>query len=503
MRRPSAVRSRHVTLDLLDPGGGLLFERAEAVAALRAAGAGRSAHRARPAHPRGTCPGTQRSRSSAQRSSSRASSLTAPPVPALERLGLLLGLAVRIRELQHGRRPVGEIGAHGIAGGARGYGSPSRSCQRSTHSSSSSAPAAATRRASDLCRPPICVRLPVRERRQLRANFPRRARSSSATITVSSSGACASTIPHGRRSESARTPARPGASRPPVPRRRRSTGSRSRAPGAEHASDLSGRHPQIPFLRQHDDVGAGRRGARDERLGAVEVRRLVLPSSSSARTRRGSGRASRSQLPYGPHRGVWRSLVARSVRVGEVPSSNLGTPIALPAGAALRGAGRPSRSRRRRGSARPAAHEQAAGQADDVQVVALDALDERGAAALDRVAARAALPLARCDVRGEVARRQRTERDERRRRLDDLPRPASAGRDRTRPRAFAPTAPEHPLGLARVLRASRRCARRGRRSCRRRAPAGRRRSPETERALPARARETSCVASASGGSCSS
>ena len=27
--------------------------------------------------------------------------------------------------------------------------------------------------------------------------------------------------------------------------------------------------------------------------------------------------------------GVWRSLVARSVRVGEVPSSNLGTPISL------------------------------------------------------------------------------------------------------------------------------------------------------------------------------
>src|SRR5438874_1881425 len=31
-----------------------------------------------------------------------------------------------------------------------------------------------------------------------------------------------------------------------------------------------------------------------------------------------------------PHIGVWRSLVARSVRVGEVPSSNLGTPIACP-----------------------------------------------------------------------------------------------------------------------------------------------------------------------------
>src|SRR5947209_5050387 len=28
-----------------------------------------------------------------------------------------------------------------------------------------------------------------------------------------------------------------------------------------------------------------------------------------------------------PQLGVWRSLVARSVRVGEVPSSNLGTPI--------------------------------------------------------------------------------------------------------------------------------------------------------------------------------
>src|SRR5438093_12509028 len=29
--------------------------------------------------------------------------------------------------------------------------------------------------------------------------------------------------------------------------------------------------------------------------------------------------------------GVWRSLVARSVRVGEVPSSNLGTPMGKPA----------------------------------------------------------------------------------------------------------------------------------------------------------------------------
>src|SRR5688572_17786253 len=31
-------------------------------------------------------------------------------------------------------------------------------------------------------------------------------------------------------------------------------------------------------------------------------------------------------VPF-PQLGVWRSLVARSVRVGEVPSSNLGTPM--------------------------------------------------------------------------------------------------------------------------------------------------------------------------------
>jgi hypothetical protein len=43
---------------------------------------------------------------------------------------------------------------------------------------------------------------------------------------------------------------------------------------------------------------------------------------------------------------VWRSLVARSVRVGEVPSSNLGTPISLPS--------RRPESRVRREDARPA-----------------------------------------------------------------------------------------------------------------------------------------------------
>ena len=57
------------------------------------------------------------------------------------------------------------------------------------------------------------------------------------------------------------------------------------------------------------------------------------------------------------------------------------------------------------------ADEQRGRQADDVQVVALDPLDERGAAALDRVAAGASLPLAERQVRGEVARRQGPEGD--------------------------------------------------------------------------------------------
>src|SRR5262249_29258580 len=41
---------------------------------------------------------------------------------------------------------------------------------------------------------------------------------------------------------------------------------------------------------------------------------------------RGDGCDRDPPLPC-PGLGVWRSLVARSVRVGEVPSSNLGTPI--------------------------------------------------------------------------------------------------------------------------------------------------------------------------------
>ena len=66
-------------------------------------------------------------------------------------------------------------------------------------------------------------------------------------------------------------------------------------------------------------------------------------------------------------------------------------------------------------------HEQRRRQADDVQVVALDPLDERRAATLDRIAAGASLPLPERDVGREVARRELAERDGRRLVLDELP----------------------------------------------------------------------------------
>src|SRR5207247_10537459 len=62
-------------------------------------------------------------------------------------------------------------------------------------------------------------------------------------------------------------------------------------------------------------------------------------------------------------------------------------------------------------------------EADDVEVVALDPLHEGGATALDGLAAGAALPLAARDVRGQVARRQRPERDPRLVVCDRLPAP--------------------------------------------------------------------------------
>ena len=57
------------------------------------------------------------------------------------------------------------------------------------------------------------------------------------------------------------------------------------------------------------------------------------------------------------------------------------------------------------------ADEEGRGKTDDIEVVALDALDEGGAAALDCIAARSALPLAGAYVLGHVPRRQLPEHD--------------------------------------------------------------------------------------------
>src|SRR5438876_12149964 len=57
------------------------------------------------------------------------------------------------------------------------------------------------------------------------------------------------------------------------------------------------------------------------------------------------------------------------------------------------------------------AHQERAGKPDHVQVVAFDALDERGADALDRVRAGSALPLPCPYVRRDIARVERTEPD--------------------------------------------------------------------------------------------
>ena len=99
-----------------------------------------------------------------------------------------------------------------------------------------------------------------------------------------------------------------------------------------------------------------------------------------------------------------------------------------------------TRSRRRRRSARPSSRtSSAAGKADDVEVVALDPLDEAGAEALDRVGAGALAPLlaARCSAamsRGVSARKVTASSS----RARAPPRRASAGRGPRRPRASGP-----------------------------------------------------------------
>src|SRR5262245_38724390 len=58
-------------------------------------------------------------------------------------------------------------------------------------------------------------------------------------------------------------------------------------------------------------------------------------------------------------------------------------------------------------------HEEPRWEADDVQVIALDALHQGRAQALDRIAARPVLPLAAAHVVRQVARCQRPEGDPR------------------------------------------------------------------------------------------
>src|SRR5919108_3299169 len=94
-----------------------------------------------------------------------------------------------------------------------------------------------------------------------------------------------------------------------------------------------------------------------------------------------------------------------------------------------------------REAGREEADEERRREADDVQVVAFDALHEGGAAARDRVGARAVAPLARRDVAGHVAGREFTERDAGLLVLDDLPgrrHEAETRHDRVRPAAEAP-----------------------------------------------------------------
>src|SRR5437868_3849863 len=107
----------------------------------------------------------------------------------------------------------------------------------------------------------------------------------------------------------------------------------------------------------------------------------------------------------------------------EWPSTTAASAIALTKAVQPREALGEERDERRRG------------ETDDVEVVALDALDERGAAPLNRVPAGAAFPLARRELPREVARAQGTEGDERRLRADLLPRrsaQAEAGDDLVR-----------------------------------------------------------------------
>src|SRR4029079_16990943 len=97
-------------------------------------------------------------------------------------------------------------------------------------------------------------------------------------------------------------------------------------------------------------------------------------------------------------------------------------------------------------------------EADDVQVVALDPLDQGTTQALDRIAARSSLPLAAPDVVGQVTCGQRSKRHLRRLAVPLLPGgspQAEARHDLVRP---SRQALEHRPGRGRIRRLAERLA---------------------------------------------
>src|SRR3954452_7702001 len=91
--------------------------------------------------------------------------------------------------------------------------------------------------------------------------------------------------------------------------------------------------------------------------------------------------------------------------------------------------------------------EQRAGQADDVEEVAFDPVDETRAETLDRIAAGPSGPLARGHVVRELARRELAERHERRLRMELLPRDGPQAEPRDDGMRATGQRLEHRLGL--------------------------------------------------------
>ena len=120
-------------------------------------------------------------------------------VPALERVRLVLGLAVRVVDLEHGRRPVRR--ARRARRGRRSRACTARRASGPTPPRISSAMAATRSRQRAIATGRVGHRYASAWRFASDGSFARmsrsRARSISATITVSSSGAWASTMPHG------------------------------------------------------------------------------------------------------------------------------------------------------------------------------------------------------------------------------------------------------------------------------------------------------------------